>query len=50
MPEQTRDIKPCPGCGKPIRKRSKLCAQCYGWQHAGATRQALTLRRRQAQR
>jgi hypothetical protein len=30
MPEQTQDIKPCPGCGKPIRKRSKLCAHCHG--------------------
>ena len=27
MPE-THDIKPCPGCGATIRKRSKLCARC----------------------
>src|SRR5687767_4362928 len=30
MPEQTRDVKPCPGCGRPIRKRYKQCARCHG--------------------
>jgi hypothetical protein len=28
MPETTRDVKPCPKCGTPIRTRYKMCARC----------------------
>lgn len=30
MPQKTFDVKPCPKCGKSIRKRDKLCARCSG--------------------
>jgi hypothetical protein len=30
MPQETRDVKPCPRCGKSIRKRAKVCGRCYG--------------------
>ena len=30
MPQETRDVKPCPKCGTPIRKRAKLCGRCFG--------------------
>jgi hypothetical protein len=27
---KTRDVKPCPGCGREIRTRAKACAACSG--------------------